>query len=115
SPNVSPSSPTTHTGVFTGVPSRRWVVRRMYFSSLNAMPADGNRIDARGNRLRGRSECPGSGVLGKGAPPLAPPFRPDQDPQLLVPAVGDVVVRLEVVPAVLALLVSGGLALQDGI
>ena len=51
-------------------------------------------------------------ALGFGLPPLAPPLVAHQDPQLRVPAVGDVLVGLEVVATVLALFLAGRFALQ---
>src|SRR5262245_9882445 len=52
-------------------------------------------------------------LLGDLLPPLAPPLRTDEDAQLRVPAVGDLLVGVEVVEAVVALLVAVGHALQD--
>src|SRR3954469_7450257 len=48
-------------------------------------------------------------------PPLAPPVGTHEDPQLRVPAVGDLGGVLEVVEAVLALLLALRLTLQDGV
>src|SRR5678815_2570649 len=48
----------------------------------------------------------------EGFPPLAPPAPADQDPQLGVPAVREVGVRIEVVQTVVALLVAVRLALE---
>src|SRR6476660_5723844 len=49
--------------------------------------------------------------FGNGVPPLTPPLGAHQDSQLRVPAIGEVGGRLEVVPAVLALLFAGRSAL----
>jgi hypothetical protein len=54
-------------------------------------------------------------ALGDGVPPLAPPLGAHQDAQLGMPAVRDLVVRLEVVETVLALLLAGGLPRQYGV
>ena len=48
--------------------------------------------------------------LGDLFPPLAPPLGSDQDPELLVPAIGDLLVRLDVIPAVLTLFLARGVS-----
>src|SRR3954447_24279894 len=52
-------------------------------------------------------------VLRNLLPPLAPPVAADQNPQLRVPAVGDVLVGVEVVQTVVAPLATVRLAAQD--
>src|SRR3954453_11457121 len=68
-------------------------------NSRSAIAAD---LDAR--RQRGR--IPTGSFLFDLLPPLAPPVGADEDPQLRVPAVRDLVVRVQVVEAVVALLVA---------
>src|SRR6185295_3408186 len=53
-----------------------------------------------------QSAGPPTSVGGDRFPPLAPPLGPDENPELRVPAIGDVVVGIEVVEAVAALLFS---------